>query len=183
MLCLAKFNNLRNPNNNGWVNTDTKEIYDLARYSCSRDNRDINIGKLRQKGLVELPKRNDNLNCRITFINDEDEEELFVSDFRELGYEYLNYLGEKFIRCSECDTLTRIGKTNRKIYCTKCRSNKAIQDEKVVYCEDCGNPITVSSKDNQTNRCFECYEVYRKNRKLETQRIRRNNAKMKSAQN
>lgn len=183
MLCLAKFNNLRNPSNNGWVNTDRTEIYNLARYSCSKDNRDINIGKLRQMGLVELPKRNDNLNCRITFINDEDEEELFISDFRELGYEYLNYLGEKFIRCSECDALTRIGETNRKTHCSRCKPNDTKQEEKVIFCIDCRKPVTVSSKDNQTNRCPECYEVYRKNRKLETQKIRRNNAKMKSAQN
>ena len=32
----------------------------------------------------------------------------------------------------------------------------------------------MDSKDNQTVRCDECYKVWRSNRKLETQRIRRN---------
>lgn len=44
-------------------------------------------------------------------------------------------------------------------------------------CVDCGKPIEVASKDNQTNRCPEYYAVYRKNRKLETQRLRRKSLK------
>lgn len=159
MLCLAKFNNLRNPTNNGWVNTSRNEIYNLARYSCSKDNRDINIGKLRQKGLVELPKRNDNLNCRVTFVDNEGDEELFVSDFRELGYEYQKYKGENFIRCAECGILTRGNKNGTKKYCKDC-DDSVPQETKTVMCVDCGKSVEIKSKNNKTYRCTECQKEY-----------------------
>lgn len=41
MLCLAKFYNFKNPKNNGWVNTDSKEIYKYARISCKAIEREI----------------------------------------------------------------------------------------------------------------------------------------------
>ena len=87
MLCLAKLSDLKNPNNNGWVNADAKDIFTYARIGCKSDEREVKIGKLWQMGLLEFSKRNDNLNCRVTFIDNEGDEELFVSDFRELGYE------------------------------------------------------------------------------------------------
>lgn len=37
--------------------------------------------------------KNDNLSCRVIFLNEDGEKILFVSDFRELGHEYLAYLG------------------------------------------------------------------------------------------
>lgn len=52
---------------------------------------------------------------------------LSVADFRELGYEYLNYIGEEnFIRCSKCGKLTkRTGKRNK--YCFKCKKEKQLE--------------------------------------------------------
>lgn len=180
-LCLAKLHNLRNPKNNGWVNTDTGEVFKAAHINCSTFKQDVKLNKLYTRGLVDFPKQNDNLNFRITFCDDEGEEELFISDFRELGYEYLNYIGEKFIRCAECGILTPPGDTNQKKYCEKHKSKKEPIIEKTVTCVDCGKTFEVSAKDNKTNRCPECYDTYRKNRKLETQRMRRNQ-KMKSEQ-
>lgn len=59
---------------------------------------------------------------------------------------------------------------------------KYCNDGKFINCEDCGKLVRVNSKDNQTVRCAECYKKWRHERKIETQRIRRNN-EMKSAQN
>lgn len=46
---------------------------------------------------------------------------------------------------------------------------------KVIQCEDCGEWFEVSIKDNRTTRCHNCYYDYRKQRKLDTQRLRRMN--------
>ena len=48
---------------------------------------------------------------------------------------------------------------------------------KSIQCVDCGEWIDVSTKDNRTCRCPKCYTEYRKNRKLEAQRIRRGSKK------
>ena len=61
----------------------------------------------------------DNVNVNVQFVDNESEVILQIYDFRDLGYEYALYCGEKFIRCKECDRLIR-PKTNNQIYCKEC---------------------------------------------------------------
>lgn len=169
MLCLAKLNNIKNPKNEGWVNADSKEIFNYARISCKADEREVKIGQLWQRGLLEFSKRNDNLNCRVTFIEDDSEEELFISDFRELGYEYMNYThklpkGRFFIRCSECGRLTYGNKNKTKKYCDKCRAYEA-QGYKTIVCIDCGKEFETSSKNSKSIRCPDCQNTINKEKK------------------
>jgi hypothetical protein len=181
LLCLAKLANARNPKNTGWVNNDAKEVFSLARISCSVTNRYERLGELYRKSLLELPKRIDNLSVRVTYIDNESENVLFISDFRELGYEYLKYKGDNFIRCQDCGILIRNNKAGTKKYCSNCVGYTPMEN-KTVLCVDCGKEFKVDPKNNQTCRCSDCYTIYRANRKLETQRIRRENDKMKSEQ-
>lgn len=160
MLCLAKYSNAKNPSNNGWVSFETNKIYKLARIQCSAIEKDIKIGRLWQLGMLEFSKDQRNLNCRVTIINDDDDEELFVSDFRELGYEYMNYRNGGFIRCAECDILTRANKNGTKRYCEKCVSYSPI-GYRMVVCADCGNMIQVSSANKRAIRCQDCQKKHR----------------------
>lgn len=170
MLCLAKLNNIKNPRNNGWVNADSKEIFSYARISCKADEREVKIGKLWQMGLLEFSKRNDNLNCRVTFVDNEGDEELFVSDFRELGYEYQKYKGENFIRCAECGILTRGNKNGTKKYCKDC-STYTPQETKTMVCVDCGKSFEVDARISNKCRCTGCQDE--RDRKLKVERNRR----------
>lgn len=165
ILCLAKFGNARNPNNNGWVNLDSKEIFKMARVSCKAKERELYIGKLGDMELLEFPKRNDNLSVRVVFIDGGGEEALFVSDFRELGYEYLKHCGENFIRCAECGILTRGNKNGTKKYCKDCATYTP-QEIKTVVCIDCGNSFITTSKNSRGKRCDYC----RRKKQLEYQR-------------
>lgn len=166
MLCIAKLNNIKNPNNNGWVNTDAKDLFNYARISCRATKRDDYIGQLWEMGLLEFPKRIDNLNIRVTFINDEDTNEaLFVYDFRELGYEYLLYKGENFIRCAECGILVRGNKAKTKRYCKGCVTYVP-KEFKNIMCVECGKEFTVKSKNNRAIRCSDCQHI----KQLEYQR-------------
>lgn len=164
MLCLAKLNNIKNPRNNGWVNADSKEIFSYARICCKSLEREIKIGQLWKKGLLEFSKRNDNLNCRVTFINDDSEEELFISDFRELGYEYLLYKGENFIRCADCGILIRNNKAGTKKYCKDCAIYTPKGSKKVI-CVDCGKEFETSSKNSKSTRCRECQNLMNREKK------------------
>ena len=155
MLCVAKLNNIKNEKNKGWVNLGSKELFQYARISCRTEERDIKIGQLWQMGLLEFSKRNDNLNCRVTIIDDDSDEELFIYDFRELGYEYRLYKGENFIRCGECGILTKANKSGTKKYCKDCSMYSPIKT-KTIICVDCGKEFKVESKNNQTCRCFNC---------------------------
>ena len=83
MLCLAKLGNARNSKNNGWVNYTAKDIYSMARISCSVIDRYEKLSQLNQLSLLEFPKKNDNLSSRVTYVDDDSEKILFIYDFRE----------------------------------------------------------------------------------------------------
>lgn len=159
-LCVAKFGNIKNDNNNSWVNIEEKELFDIANISGSAKDRSKKLGQLSVLGLVEFPKRNDNMHFRITFAKD-DQEELFVSDFRNLGYQYQKYRGESgFIKCAQCGKIITKGRNGGRRYCDDC-AGYTLQKFKTITCIDCGCEFEVSSLNNQTNRCKSCYETYR----------------------
>ena len=166
LLCLAKLGNERSFKNNGWVNNDAKEIFTLARIPCSVDERYENLGLLHELGLLEFPKRLENLSCRVLYVNSDSDNEMFISDFRELGYEYLNYLGGNFTRCCECDRLIRDNKKHTRRYCSDCIAPQQ-SDTKTVICVDCGKEFEVDKSNTRTNRCDDCYTSYRRKYKAE----------------
>ena len=121
MLCYAKLYNLISENNNGWINADIKEIFKVARVSVKhRNDKFLYLNDLERTGLISFSSKNDNLNIKVNFVDMGGESVLDVDDFRELGYEYLKYIGKgKFARCLECKQIIR--KTNNRIlYCKKC---------------------------------------------------------------
>lgn len=168
LLCLAKLANAKNSNNTGWVNNSDKEIFSLARISCKASQRDEKIGELYEMNLLEFPKRIDNLSCRVKYINDDSEKKIFISDFRELGYEYLKYKGENIIHCRECGVLFK-PKHGNEHYCINCKSRN--MEIKHIQCVDCGKLLEIHPKNNQTRRCLECQSKYEK--KLKSERNKR----------
>lgn len=155
LLCIAKINNQKNPNNNNWVNMDIKEIFKLANISCSMDLRAKRIGVIIHSGLAEFAKRVDNLNLKVLFINEESEKKFIVNDFRDLGNEYLYRIGENYIRCAECGKLVKNNKFGNKKYCSACASYIP-QETKQIKCIDCGKIFLVDARITNKCRCEEC---------------------------
>lgn len=128
MLCYAKLYNLISENNNGWINADIKEIFRVARVSVKhRNDKFLYLNDLERTGLISFSSKNDNLNIRVNFVDMNGEEVFSISDFRELGYEYLNYIGNgKFIRCTECNRLVKKKSKHdySTKYCTECAKKK-----------------------------------------------------------
>lgn len=121
LLCIAKLNNTIQPNNNNWVNRDVKEIFKLANVRDGVIKQYLSIADLKDLGLLKYSKKIDNINLCVTFIDDESEVELKIDDFRDLGFQYLAYLGEGFIKCECCKKVTPIKGKNQK-YCDECKS-------------------------------------------------------------
>ena len=134
MLCYAKLYNKISDKNNGWVNTDIKELFRVARVSVRyRNDKFLYLNDLETAGLISFSNKNDNLNLRVTFVDNNSDTVLKIDDFRELGYEYLNYIGDgKFIRCDCCKRLVR--KTNNKcLYCHQCKKYIKNEQNKLYY--------------------------------------------------
>lgn len=136
MLCYAKLHNIISENNNGWVNADIREIYRIARVTVKyKNDKFLYLNDIEKTGLISFSSKNDNLNLRVNFVNMESESVLDVCDFRELGYEYLNYIGEgNFIRCQCCQKLVK--KKSKKDFSTK-------------YCGNCAKYIK-----NEQNKSY-----------------------------
>lgn len=134
MLCYAKLYDTISETNNGWVNTDIQELYKVARVAVKyRKDKFLYLNDLEQSGLISFSNKNDNLNMRITFVDCENEPVLFIYDFRELGYEYLNYFEQdSFFRCEMCNILSmkkgRIGPPTK--YCQICAKIKKNEQNK-----------------------------------------------------
>ena len=133
MLCYAKLYNTISENNNGWVNTDIQELYRVARVTVKyRKDKFLFLNDIEGTGLISFSNKNDNLNLKVNFFDIDGETVLEITDFRELGYEYLNYIGDgNFIRCSECKRLVR--KKSKHDYSTKYCN----ECSKIVFNEQC----------------------------------------------
>ena len=123
LLCLAKFRNYRNPDNNNWLNYSNGKIYAMACINTTALEKDMKFNKLKESGLIEYAKKVDNLNIQVLYIDNDSENKLFISDFRKLGYEWKLYKGEKYIRCIDCGTLVK-KKNGTTKYCSNCRKEK-----------------------------------------------------------
>ena len=122
MLCYAKLYNHLSETNNGWDNTDIKELYKVARVTVKyRNDKFLYLNDLEATGLISFSNKNDNLNMKINFVDQSTDYVLKVDDFRELGYIYQQYTNNgTFINCKECGRL--IKKTNNKcLYCNDCK--------------------------------------------------------------
>ena len=121
LLCLAKYWNAVNPNNNNWVTTPSKEIMKMANINTSEHRQDIMLFKMKEIGLFSFPAKLDSENIRVLFLQDDSPVALRVEDFRNLGNQYHMYCGERFISCACCGLV--VGKKNNsQKYCAGCAS-------------------------------------------------------------
>lgn len=174
-LCFAKLGNMRYEKNDGWVNHKTKDVFNSAHVNASERKQDIMLNELYVAGLVEFPKKNDNLSVRVTFCDANDSHAyVSVSDFQDLGYFYLQQLGENIVHCAECGRLIRGNKAGTRKYCNDC-AGYIPQEFQVITCVDCGKEFRINSKNRKTIRCDSCRETYdREMARLRKRRSREN---------
>ena len=121
LICLARYGNMINDQNNNWVNRQESEILRLANLEVSVMRRSLMLNGLREAGLVGFSRRVDNLNINVRCLSDEktDVEILRVTDFRNLGYQFMRYAGAPSLECSMCGAVIP-KKNNRQLYCKDC---------------------------------------------------------------
>lgn len=164
LLCLAKFKNAKFDKNNNWVKNSDSEIFKLARISAGREKKDLFINDLNSLDYIEYANKNDNLSLRVTYIDENSENVLYITDFRELGYEYWLYKGDSLIRCSDCGILIRNNKQKNRKYCTVCAAKSRYEpiENKTIECIDCKSGFVVDARNMTKTRCDACQKEYRK---------------------
>lgn len=162
MACIAKMNNARNPKNNGWINLDAKYIFNAA-HVCQK-SRDLRLNEMKELGLIELPKKVNNCNIRVCFLDESGSDNTyFIADFRELGLLFQREFQEnkKIGICSRCGRYyIKSGE-----FCADCLKIKEKLKPPIikrVICVDCGKEFFIDARINRKTRCNECQHEYRK---------------------
>ena len=121
LLCLAKYWNLVNPNCDSWVNNKDSEIMRMANINTSIKRQSLMYYNLNELGMVQFSRRVDNTNVKVCFIED-GETVMTITDFRNLGYQYLKYRGEPYFECANCGLVIKQNTSaGRKLkYCREC---------------------------------------------------------------
>lgn len=122
LLCIAKFKDIVSPLSNHWVKEPDREVMCMANINTSVKRQCLLFSQLRDAGLIKFAKRVDNLSVQVLFESPGDEA-MFVSDFRNLGYQYMKYYGGQYMECENCgitDKIRNPGKGRRQKYCPSC---------------------------------------------------------------
>jgi hypothetical protein len=94
---------------------------------------------LKEDGLITLSKRVDCTNVRVDFSSEIGDIAISITDFRNLGNQYLMYIGEPFFVCAECGAVTKMnnpGVGRNQKYCADCamavKAAQSIQSAKRI---------------------------------------------------
>lgn len=143
MLCVVKYWNAVSPNNNNWLNTPDKEVFQMANINVSSEQHDLMYGELLEAGFIRLSKKIDNLNVQIIFLEEtESDDGITIRDFRNIGYQYMRFCGEPFYECENCGIVVRrksstVVRDPRK----NCRAN--IGGRAPKYCPSCAAEVKI----------------------------------------
>lgn len=137
LLCLAKYWDSVNPLCDHWVNNRDNEIMSLANINTSVKRQSLLYFNLKEAGMLQFSKKIDNTNVRVCF-GEDGVEVMRVTDFRNLGYQYLMYCGEPYFECLNCGITTKI--------------NDPIHGRPQKYCKDCAVKISTQQRVNSVMR-------------------------------
>lgn len=129
LLCLAKYWRIVIPNNDYWVNNKDNEIMSMANINTSIKRRSLMYWTLRECGLIQFSRKVDNTNIRVCFV-EEGEPILHITDFRNLGYQYLKFHNEPYFECQCCGITTKMSnptKGKKQKYCKSCAAEVAMR--------------------------------------------------------
>ena len=107
LLCIAKYMYAISDNTNYWVTTPDNEIMKMANISTSIKRQSSMFGQLKDSGMIRFSKQIDNLSVQVLFAEPGDVA-IRVTDFRNLGYQYLKFHGEPYFECANCGLTDKI---------------------------------------------------------------------------
>lgn len=122
LLCLSKYWNVVNPNGDNWVNSKDCEIMRMANINTSIKRQSLMYHQLKELGMIQFSKKVDNTNVKVTFAKP-GETILKITDFRNLGYQYLKLHGEPYFECQNCGLTVKKknkGAGRPQKYCDSC---------------------------------------------------------------
>lgn len=129
LLCLAKYWNAISEKNDGWVNNKDSDIMRMANINTSIKRQSLMYYNLNAAGMIQFSRKVDNTNVKVCFM-EEGEPAMHITDFRNLGYQYMKYYGGPYFICKNCGVTTRyrnVEKGRKQKYCAECAAQVAMR--------------------------------------------------------
>lgn len=121
LLCVAKFEDAVRGKDDHWVNYSRKDIFSLANIKVGAKLQALYMNDLFNDGLIGFSSIVDNVNVRVLIVDD-GECDMFVTDFRNLGNQYMQRMHGGYIVCESCGAVVkRMG--NKQKYCRDCSAD------------------------------------------------------------
>lgn len=127
LLCIAKFNNMVNSQNNYWVSTPDKEIMKMANINTSIKRQSKMFHDLRELGLLKFSKRVDSLSVQVLYADDSGSPQMSITDYRNLGFQYMSQSNNGFFICEKCGVVEK--------------NKRADTGRPRKYCADCAKKV------------------------------------------
>lgn len=151
LLCVSKYWDLVSDRNNHWVNSPDKEIFSMANITASSKLQDLMYGKILNAGLIRLSKKIDNLNVQVLFQDNDSDPVLMIKDFRNLGYQYMKYLGGPYFECEHCGKTVKM-KEHRQYQSRKRDCHHNGRGRRQRYCPACASEVKTQQNINSVMR-------------------------------
>lgn len=131
LLCLAKYWQAVNPSADYWVGNKDTEIMKLANITTSLRKQSKMFSDMRDAGLLQFAKRVDSNAVKVCFVNNDGDIAMKIDNFRDLGNQYLMYIGEPYFMCKSCGRVMKQTHTEargrKNCYCPDCAAKAKIK--------------------------------------------------------
>ena len=155
MCVFARYFDTKKETNNHWVNIDPWDLYSAAKVNVAVNVQADMYRSLIDRGYIKYSKKIGNNNCQVLIL-DNSVPEVYVTDFRNIGYTYMKYTGGDYIECERCGLMYRRIKGERKPhYCKSCREKLPVSMRR-YNCIDCGAEVFVMGSNHKSCRCAKC---------------------------
>lgn len=129
LLCLAKYGNILSTKNDNWVNKPDKDIFALANIKVTVKRQSLLLNDLWRLGFIKYGRAVDNTNINVTIVDTESKEGILISDFRNLGNQYMMNIYTDYIRCQDCGIVIHKS-CNAQKYCRECAKKKVTRNKR-----------------------------------------------------
>ena len=137
LLCLSKYLDQKRANNNGWVSTPCNDIMRMANLKPSLRKQSELFARLAEAGLIRFSKKVSDTSVQVLF-QKQGKSAMHISDFRNLGYQYMSLHHSGYYRCQSCGMMMK--------------TDPKKMGPKFKYCPECAKKISVSQKVNYVMR-------------------------------
>lgn len=135
LLCLAKYHRIKS-GANGWVSTPIKDIMRMANINESVKRQDLLYYQLGQLGMIEFSRKIADMSIRVTY-EEPGEPAVYITDFRNLGYQYESLHSNKYIKCERCGITIKVKNQNKagrkQKYCDICAPIVKIEQDAAAW--------------------------------------------------